>query len=99
MIIAPPAPPEWASEHAHILKEFLATETGRRLQEIIAYNCPPFLDGSNVNTTLVASGKRAGYEEALVFLTSLTKVQPEQPNQQFSETYPPLDDDSKWESR
>ncbi len=97
MVIAPPLPPEWNSDNAVVLKEFLSTPTGERLQQVIAFHCPPFLDGKDVNMTLVASGKRAGYEEALAFLTSLTTVQPEQPQEQFSDNYPSLDDDSKWE--
>lgn len=97
MILAPLLPPEWNSDNAIVLKEFLSTPTGQRLQQVIAYQCPPFLDGADVNKTLVASGKRAGYEEGLALLQSLTTVQPEQPEERFSETYPPLDDDSKWE--
>lgn len=98
MILAPATPPEWTSENAAALKEFLSSTTGIRLQQVIAYNCPPFLDGSDVNRTLVAGGKRAGYEEALAYLNSLVTVQPEQPEQPFSETYPPLEDDSKWDN-
>lgn len=97
MIISPINPPEWDSDDATILKEFLSTKTGSRLQEIVAFNCPPFEDGSDVNKTLVAAGKREGYEESFCFWRSLVTFQPEQPEQRFQETYPNLDDESKWD--
>lgn len=96
MILAPPTPPEWLADNAIVLKEFLASPTGQKLQQVIAYHCPAYLDGSDVNKTLVASGKRAGYEEALVFLQALTTWRPEQP--EIPDTnYPDLDDDAKWD--
>jgi hypothetical protein len=97
MILNPALPPEWNSSHAAVLKELLESQTGKRLAELAAYNCPSLLDGSDVNKTLVASGVRSGYEMALSFLWSLTVVQPEQPRAIISETYPSLDDDTKWD--
>lgn len=96
MILSPINPPEWDSDDAIIIKEFLSTKTGVRLQEVIAFHCPAILEEGDVNKILIASGKHLGYEEALSFLRSLMTFQPEQPQQVFSDNYPDIDNEALW---
>lgn len=96
MILAPINPPQWDSDDANTVKEFLSTKTGVRLQDVIAFNCPALLEEGDVNKILIASGKHLGYEEGLSFLRSLMTFQPEQPKQVVRDNYPDLDNEALW---
>lgn len=96
MIIAPTnTPKDWSSENSRTLRNFLATETGTRLMEWLAYYAPELLDGSDVNKTLVASGVYKGYHKAVSQIISLVTEQPKEA--EAPEMYPSLDNDGAWE--
>lgn len=88
-------PPEWTSDDALILKAFLESSSGAKLAQTLAFLAPPLLDGEHKNKTLVASGVVKGYAEAVETLFSLQTSRPAE-TEPKSETYPSLDDDSKW---
>lgn len=96
MILSSDTPPaEWTSEHAQLLREFLASPTGLLALEWALYNGPDFPDGSDVNKTLVSCGECKGYLRALKSLISLTTEQPKMV-QAPEVTYPDLDDEDAW---
>ena len=94
MIFSAIEPTAWDSQNAHELRDFLESKTGILALQWTAYRGPELLDGADVNKTLVASGEVKGYSSAIENLFSLTKIQPEEVKP--PETYPNLDDDSKW---
>ena len=87
--------PEWSSDDAAQLNGFLASSTGDKLIELLCYLAPVLLDGGDVNKTLVACGEVKGYTEAVSTLCSLRNSRPVEATGEF-DTYPNLDDDSKW---
>lgn len=88
-------PPEWTSDDALFLKNFLESSTGVKLGQTLAFLAPALLDGKHKNKTLVASGVVKGYAEALENLFSLQTNRPRE-TEPKSDNYPSLDDDSKW---
>jgi len=86
---------EWNSEDAKLLRDLLENSTFGKAIAFVLDQAPKLLDGSDVNKTLVASGKVDGYNEALQNLFRLTHEQP--PTTPESEAYPSLDDESKWD--
>ena len=98
---APPTPapkghPDWNSDDARVLRLFLESDTGLRTLGWLKYWAPSLLDGSHVNKTLVASGKVAGYSEAVENIFSLTRENPIPDEQVTTTEYPDLNDNSKW---
>jgi hypothetical protein len=89
-------PPEFTSLHRKALQDFLESETGQIALAWVAHNAPQLLDGTDVNRTLVASGEVKGFNRFLTELISLTFEQPKK-SEAASETFPDLDDDSKWD--
>lgn len=87
--------PEWASDDAAVLNTFIASSTGQKLLQLLAFQAPVLLDGGHMNKTLVASGEVKGYSAALANLLSLRNSRPPEASGD-SDSYPPLDDDSKW---
>lgn len=87
--------PEWNSDDAKALRDMLNSTVFLKALAHVQSECPELLDGQDVNMALVASGKVKGFSKALETLFRLTfeqpKVEPE------SESYPSLDDDSKWD--
>lgn len=89
--------PDWDSDDAHALKDFLASETGLRALAWLKYWAPELLDGSHMNKTLVASGQVKGYTAAVENLHSLCRENPIPEDSSLqSPEYPSLDDDTKW---
>lgn len=89
--------PEWSSDDAAVLRDFIASSTGQKLLVLLASMSPSLLDGSDVNKTLVASGEVKGYTLAISNIHDLRTTRPEEASGQ-SDNYPSLDDDSKWDS-
>lgn len=87
-------PPEWTSDHAKSLRDFLESPAGALALEWTLYNSPALPDGSEVNKTLVSTGEYKGYVAALKSLINLTKEQPKEVQEELN--YPPLDDESAW---
>lgn len=90
-------PKQWDSLNAGELLGFLNSNTGKLLFEWLAFYSPELLDGSDVNKTLVASGEVKGFNKAISTIFSLTKEQPTEAQSPRQETYPDLDDESKWQ--
>jgi len=87
--------PEWSSDDAALLKSFFESSTGKKTLEILSYSAPSLMDGSDVNATLVRSGRVGGYGEAITNLLALRNSRPPETTG-APETYPSLDDDSQW---
>ena len=86
--------PAWTSKEAKEFRDFLTSETGVKMLTLATLETPVLLDGAHMNKSLVRGGEHKGFEAALAFITSLVHTEPEQPAPE--ETYPSLDDDSKW---
>lgn len=86
---------DWNGENAVLLKQFLETETGKRMIYHLSENAPELLDGSDNGRTLVASGRVGGYSLALKNLLSLT-VEPPQTVPEVQNDWPDLDDHESW---
>jgi len=95
MLLPTNTPIKWESEDAKRLSDFLESSTGQRAITLVAGMAPALLDGSDVNKTLVASGKVAGYGESIQNLFNLTVVQPPQP--QTRDAHPDLDNEALWD--
>jgi hypothetical protein len=89
--------PDWTSLDAKSLREFLASDTGRKAVVYLTDTCPELMDGADVNKTLVRNGEVKGFTFAIRTLLELVHVQPETPKE--SPSYPSLDDESQWEDR
>lgn len=90
----PTTPPDWDSADAAKLREILESDVFKKAFRLTADFCPELMDGADVNRTLVRSGEVKGFHFAFTQLFSLLTEQPKQP--QSSESYPDLDDESKW---
>ncbi len=91
----PGVPKKWESVDAATLRSILESDVMQRALAIVADKAPDLLDGSDVNKTLVASGKVQGFNLFLHELFLLVVEQPEQPTAPTN--YPDIDDDSKWQ--
>lgn len=86
---------DWNGSDAALLKDFLDTETGRRMLFHLSENCPELLDGSDQGRTLVASGRNGGYSLALKTLLSLM-VAPPPSVPEVRDEWPDLENDEAW---
>jgi hypothetical protein len=99
MIVIAPKQVEWASEDASKLREFLNSQTGHRVMQVLAMGAPELLDGDHKNKTLVSAGRLTGYQMAIETMFRLTY---ENPNENApvaapaGENYQSLDDDAAW---
>lgn len=84
----------WDSSDAQELRLFLEGPIGARMVDHLIALTPGAYDGPNGNQIISSAKKIEGYNEALNNLVNLIKEQPVQPTE--NETYPDLDDDSKW---
>lgn len=90
--------PKWDSADAAALRQLLQSDLFQKALFLISqYDAPVLLDGTDVNKTLVASGRVQGFSEAISALFRLTMEQP--PETVLPEAYPSLDDDSKWQDQ
>jgi hypothetical protein len=85
---------KWDSSDAQELRLFLEGSVGIRMIDHLLSLTPGAYDGPNGNQIISAAKKIEGYQEALKNLVDLIKEQPPQPTE--NETYPDLDDESKW---
>lgn len=86
---------DWNGENAALLRDFLETETGKRMLFHLSENAPELQDGSDNGKTLVASGRVGGYSLALKNLLSLV-VEPPQTVPEVHDEWPDLDNDEAW---
>lgn len=90
-----PKQSEWNGENAMQLRNFLESETGKRVLYHLGENCPELLDGSDNGRTLVASGRVGGYGFAIKNLLSLI-VEPPPSVPEVRDEWPDLDNDEAW---
>lgn len=90
-----PSQSDWNGENAVLLKQFLETETGKRMLFHLSENAPELLDGSDNGRTLVASGRVGGYTLALKTLLSLI-VEPPKTVPEVRDDWPDLNDEEAW---
>lgn len=94
----PKATPYWTSTEASVWREFLNTDTGKKLLRFLAEEAPSLLRKGDVNEILIRSGEVANHHDvlaALIDLTGTNEVQHVEETVSGSE-YPPLEDDSQW---
>lgn len=90
--------PEWNSEDASLLREFLRTPTGVRMLQTLSYRRPAFMQATaHPHKSFASSREVHGYEQAVKTLLGLTEDQ-DQPlaTPKPSNAYPDLDDESAW---
>jgi hypothetical protein len=100
MIILPTTKPiTWDSTDAGILQSFLESPVGQKVLCILHDTIPPLLDGSDVNKTLVQSGRVSGAQLIFDSLVSLIVEVPVelQPPAKQEESYPDLENEAAWE--
>ncbi len=85
---------DWSSEDAKRLRDFLESETGKKVLAHTGDACPALMDGGDVNKTLVRNGEVKGFQLALSTLTNLTTEKPA--DLETPSNYPSLDDDRAW---
>lgn len=89
--------PEWDDvEDRDLWRQFLATQTGRRLIARAVHDCPALLAGGGVNEILIRSGEVRGFSLLTQSFLTLATGEIPVPAQEGTSAYPPLDDDSKW---
>ena len=87
--------PEWTSENKDILRQFLQSETGKRLLPKILESAPALLAGGELNAILIRSGEFRGFSSAVQTLLSLTAS--DAPHVESTPaSYPPLEKDEAW---
>lgn len=87
----------WGEEDMLLLRQFLATDTGKRLLEALRETEPELLSGECVNSALVRMGEVRNHKAAIRFIKFLANP-PKQPEQKRLSAYPDLDDDSAWDA-
>lgn len=90
------APLEWNSNDAIAWREFLKTPTGLRLIPKIVESTPALLSKGDVNEILIRSGEVRGFQAVIQTALTMTTFAPSAPSAPVA-TYPPLEDDSKWD--
>lgn len=75
-------------------RDFLNTETGRRVVGKALESVPTLLAGGNVNEILIRSGEVRGWSAAAQAFLSLAAPLPKPP--EAPPAFPDLDDDAKW---
>jgi hypothetical protein len=97
MLIGEPSP--WNRDAAALLRRFFDTAVGKLFLAQMAYHRPA-LSGSetDLNGVAMQAKKVGGYEQALNRIWSLAEP-PEEGVGQPAETYPDIEDDSKWSDK
>lgn len=90
-------PPVWNEAAAELLKQFLDSGAGTLFLAHLAAHRPALATNtSDVNAVALQASVVAGYERAITNILSL--AEPPTKEGDAEETYPHLDDDSKWKS-
>lgn len=91
--------PTWDSTDAGVLQSFLESPVGQKVLIILHDRIPALFDGSDVNMTLVQSGRVAGAQLIFDSLVSLIVEVPVEllPPPKQEETYPDIDNEAAWE--
>jgi hypothetical protein len=84
----------WFATDAEALRRFLESETGTRLLPKILESTPGLLAGGDTNALMVRSGEVRGCQIFATAILALAYPPPPPPEEQNS--YPELEDDSKW---
>jgi len=90
--------PEWSSDDANTLRDFMTSTVGSRALAHVLSEKPALLDGGDVNKTLVRNGEVKGFELATESLFKLTYEQPTAERPADSQ-YPDLDNEKAWEQQ
>lgn len=88
-------PPGWSKGSAELLKQFLETQTGLLFLANLASARPSLSPDSDISAVALQAKFVAGYELAIERISSLTEP-PIEDKDTGEETYPNLDDESKW---
>lgn len=89
----------WHSEHAAHLRQFLDTPTGKLMLDVLDALKPRYqANAARTEFIATAACRREGFEKALQTLVLLTHPDFLKPAESTPSAYPPLNDDSKWDS-
>lgn len=88
-------PSAWSKDNAAILQQFFGSGTGQLFLAHVAVARPSLVvNGVDPNQVALRASEAAGWEGAINYALSLSE--PPKIERPDLETYPPLDDDSKW---
>jgi hypothetical protein len=88
----------WTSVDAQAWKEFLATNSGKKLLRAVASEKPELLSKGETNEIFIRSGEARHHDNLIAFLLTLTGADTEIDDDISQEsTYAALDDDSQWD--
>lgn len=94
-----PQKPYWTSTEAAVWKDFLGTETGKRLLRFLAEAEPALLTKGETNEILIRAGQVRQHKEILSDLLDLTGGIEIQPEDDVVDNFPSLYDDNKWDGK
>jgi len=87
---------EFNSENIDVWRQFLQTQTGKRLLPKLAELTPILLSEGDINKILIRSGEVRGVQLAIQGLLSLSVHQPD--NSKINDTnYPAPENDAAWD--
>lgn len=85
----------WDSDDSANLRNFLGTQTGKRLVPKLLEPAPELLSGGDVNAILIRSGEVKAWTGVVAVLDFL--AHPVTIEQEAANAYPALDDDNAWD--
>lgn len=88
---------DWTPIDTEKWGKFLETETGRRLIPKVLEAVPGLLASGDTNAILIRSGEHRGLQLAVTQLLGLSHSTPDIKVETVSDSYPPLEQDDKWE--
>lgn len=86
----------WTQFDEEKWRNFLDTETGKRLIPKLLESVPGLLAGGETNAILIRAGEHRGLQLAVSQLLSMTHSAPEDKNTAVVDSYPPLERDDAW---
>lgn len=96
-ILSPDGTFRMSPEHRAEITEFICnTPAGQTLFEYLEFMVPDLIEDGTPEKILVRSGKVSGAKEQLQNIRVLVSPDPQAPRDPTVESYPNLDDDSKW---
>jgi len=87
---------DWTQFDEQKWRDFLDTETGKRVIPKLLESVPGLLPGGDTNAIMIRSGEHRGLQLAVSKLIEMSHSDPESKPDVISEGYPPLEDDAKW---
>lgn len=91
--------PDWESPDVSVLRAFLESAVGKKFVTTVAAARPP-LGGATMEEAAMRAKMAEGFESCMSSIFSLAfPPRIDETNIQRSTTYPPLEDESAWETK